>query len=165
MNHYFQVLCLAGLAYCLQSVNYQSISAIGKSKALFAWTFVKRTMGIVFVVLGLLIAGMKGLLIGMVVNTWFSYSVNIGMVSKYIGYKWWRQLVDIMPVLVVSIFAALVSYFVSMIFHFSLYVDGIVKMVIYVAVYLGWTYIFKPEASRNVKTVLIPLKKIFYKRP
>lgn len=159
---YFQVLCIAGLAYCLQSVNYQSISAIGKSKALFVGTFIKRAMGIAFVVTGLLVAGMKGLLVGMVVNTWFSYAVNIGMVSKYIGYKWWRQLLDIMPVMIVSIIAALISYTVSVAFQLSLYVDGLLKIVVYAAVYFGWTYIFKPEASRNINTLIVPLKKKFH---
>ena len=158
---YFQVLCLAGLAYCLQSVNYQSISAIGKSKTLFVWTLVKRIMGIAFVVIGLLVAGMKGLLVGMVINTWFSYAVNIGMVSKYIGYKWWNQIKDIMPVMVVSIVAALVSYGVGLFFNFSLYVDGLIKASVYVIVYLGWSYFFKPEASIKLRMTLMPLKKKF----
>ena len=158
---YFQVLCLAGLAYCLQSVNYQSISAIGKSKTLFVWTLVKRIMGITFVVIGLLVAGMKGLLVGMVINTWFSYAVNIGMVSKYIGYKWWNQIKDIMPVMVVSIVAALVSYGVGLFFNFSLYVDGLIKASVYVIVYLGWSYFFKPEASIKLRMTLMPLKKKF----
>lgn len=161
---YFQVLCIAGLAYSLQSVNYQSISAIGKSKDLFVWTLVKRIMGIVFIVSGLLIAGMKGLLIGMVVNTWFSYVVNIGLVSKYIGYKWWRQLIDIMPVMVVSIIAALISFAVSSSLHFSLYADGIVKVLIYTSVYIAWTLIFKPEASQNIETLLMTFKKKFNKK-
>ena len=156
---YFQVLCLAGLAYCLQSVNYQSISAIGKSKTLFVWTLVKRIMGIAFVVTGLLLAGMKGLLVGMVINTWFSYAVNIGMVSKYIGYKWWNQIKDIMPVMIVSIVAALVSYGVSMLLNLSMYVDGVVKVCVYAIVYLGWACFFKPEASKNIKTTLNPLRK------
>lgn len=156
---YFQVLCLAGLAYCLQSVNYQSISAIGKSKTLFVWTLVKRIMGIAFVVIGLLIAGMKGLLVGVVIDTWFSYAVNIGMVSKYIGYKWWNQIKDIMPVLVVSIIATIISYVVSALLDLSIYIDGIVKVVVYVIIYLGWTYIFKPESSKNVKLILAPLRK------
>lgn len=156
---YFQVLCIAGLAYCLQSVNYQSISAIGKSKTLFVWTLVKRTMGIAFVVIGLLVAGMKGLLVGMVINTWFSYAVNIGMVSKYISYKWWAQLKDIMPIMLVSILSTLVSYGACSFFSMSMYVDSIVKIAVYVLVYMGWTYIFKPEASRNIQTTLNTLKK------
>lgn len=156
---YFQVLCIAGLAYSLQSVNYQSISAIGKSKSLFVWTLVKRIMGIAFVVIGLLIAGMKGLLVGMVINTWFSYAVNIGMVSKFIGYKWWNQIKDIMPVMVVSVIAAIISYGASTLLYLSLYVDGVVKVVVYVIIYWGWIYIFKPEASKNVKSMLAPLRK------
>lgn len=160
---YFQVLCIAGLAYCLQSVNYQSISAIGKSKVLFVGTIIKRTMGIAFVVTGLLVAGMKGLLVGMVVNTWFSYAVNIGMVSKYIGYKWWIQLLDIMPVMIVSIIAALISYAASIAFQLSLYVDGLLKIVVYAIIYLGWAYIFKPEASKNIRIFLVPLKKLWLK--
>ena len=51
---YFQVLCIAGIAGCLQAVNFQSISAIGKSKTMFVWTVVKRIVGIGAVVIGLL---------------------------------------------------------------------------------------------------------------
>lgn len=156
---YFQVLCLSGLAYCLQSANHQSISAIGKSKLLFGWTFVKRAVGIAFVVGGLLIAGMKGLLVGMVLNTWFSYAVNIALVSKHVGYKWWKQLKDIMPVMVVSVVAMVVSYFAITFFHFGLYLDGVLKALLYIAIYAGWTFIFKPEASTNIKTVLAPILK------
>ena len=156
---YFQVLCIAGLAYSLQSVNYQSISAIGRSQTLFVWTFVKRIMGIVFVVVGLLIAGMKGLLVGMVINAWFSYAVNIGMVSKYIGYRWWNQLKDIMPVMIVSMVAALVSYGVGMLFNFSMYVDGVIKVSVYAILYVGWSYFFKPEVGNYLRTILINLKK------
>lgn len=156
---YFQVLCLAGLAYCLQSVNYQSISAIGKSRSLFLWTVVKRVMGIIFVVLGLFVDGMKGLLIGMVINTWFSYAVNIGLVSKFIGYKWYIQLKDIMPVMVVSVLAAIASYMISSLFLFSIYIDSIVKISTYAIVYIGWSCVFKPEASDNVRNILMSIKK------
>ena len=85
---YFQVLCFAGLAGCLQSVNLQTISAIGKSRTMFVWTMIKRAVGIGGIVLGLALFGMKGLLAGVVFNYWFSYGVNISLVSKHIGYKW-----------------------------------------------------------------------------
>jgi O-antigen/teichoic acid export membrane protein len=55
---YFQVLCIAGLAGCLQSVNLQSIAAIGKSKEMFLWTIFKRIVGIGIVVSGLVCFGM-----------------------------------------------------------------------------------------------------------
>ena len=156
---YFQVLCLSGLAYCMQSVNYQSISAIGKSRLLFVWTFIKRAIGLLLVVGGLLVAGMKGLLVGMVLNTWFAYAVNIALVSKHIGYKWWIQLKDMLPTMIVSVLAFAVSYYITSRFHFSLYLDGLLKGCVFVLIYLGWTFIFKPEAIENIKSIVIPIIK------
>lgn len=156
---YFQVLCIAGLAYCLQSVNLQTISAIGKSRTMFNWTLVKRIIGIGMVVGGLAFWGMDGLLIGMVLNTWFSYFVNIGLVSKYIGYKWWMQLQDLLPVTLASLLAAVISYFIGNMFELGMYPDGILKLIIYVIVYISWSIIFKPEAYTYFLTV-VPYERI-----
>lgn len=162
---YFQVLCLAGLAYSLQSVNYQSIAAIGKSRTMFIWTFVKRAMGIVFVIAGLLLDGMRGLLMGMVLNTWFSYFVNIWLVSKHIGYRWQRQLLDITPVLLVSLSAAALAYIVGTLCTLSLYTDGLLKLILFVLLYVGWSILFRPEPYQYFCVAAKPLvKKIKEKR-
>jgi len=156
---YFQVLCIAGLAYSLQSVNYQSVAAIGKSKTMFIWTFVKRSMGLAFVVAGLLLDGMRGLLIGMVLNTWFSYFVNIGLVSKYIGYSWQRQLLDIMPVLLASLFAAALAYIVGSLCSLPLYTDGLLKLAVYVVLYVAWSVLFRLEAYQYFRSAAEPIVK------
>lgn len=160
---YFQVLCFAGLAGCLQSVNFQAISAIGRSRTAFIWTLLKRTAGIGAVVLGLMFFGMKGLLAGVVFNYWFSYAVNISLVSKYVGYKFWRQLYDLLPVALTSLFAAVVSYGAGCLFDLNMYLDGLLKIVVYVTIYLGWSFIFKPEAYTYFLTV-IPEKFRFWER-
>lgn len=154
---YFQVLCIAGLAFCLQSVNLQSIAAIGKSKTMFVWTIIKRTVGIGFVVGGLALYGMDGLLLGMVLNTWFSYFVNISLVSKHVGYKWWKQLLDILPMMVAAAVAAAVSYLTADLLHLSIYLDGLVKLFFYCIVYLGWSLLFKPEAFLYTKSIVTPM--------
>lgn len=153
---YFQVLCIAGLAVCLQSVNLQTISAIGKSKVMFVWVLIKRAVGLSAIVGGLFLFGMKGLLAGAVFNSWFSYFVNICLVSKYIGYNWKQQLLDIAPVFVVSAVAAALSYFGSSIMHLGMYLDGLVKVAIYTAIYLGWTFGFKPKAFLYFRSDLLP---------
>ena len=155
---YFQVLCVAGLAYSLQSINYQSVAAIGKSKTMFIWTFIKRAMGIVFVVVGLLLYGMKGLLVGMVLNAWFSYFINIWLVSKHIGYRWQRQLLDILPVLLASLIAATVSYAVGKLCSLSLYADGALKLVVFLALYAGWSLLFHPKAYQLFEGIIKPMK-------
>lgn len=162
---YFQVLCIAGLAFCLQSVNYQSIAAIGKSRTMFWWTMIKRVVGICFVVVGLVLYGMKGLLIGVVVNTWFSYFVNISLVSRHIGYKWWNQLLDITPVLFASAMAAAISYGVSAAVGLSLYLDGVLKMVVCMSLYGLWSLLFKPEAYKYTMSIIRPtFQKIIRKK-
>ncbi len=162
---YFQVLCISGLAFCLQSVNYQSIAAIGKSRTMFWWTIIKRMVGICFVVAGLVFYGMKGLLIGMVLNTWFSYFVNISLVSSHIGYKWWNQLWDIAPVLFASATAAAISYWVSEAAGLSLYLDGILKLLVCVSLYGLWSVLFKPEAYQYSMGIISPaFQKLFRKQ-
>ncbi len=161
---YFQVLCIAGLAGCLQSVNLQSIAAIGKSREMFLWTILKRIVGIGVVVSGLVCFGMKGLLAGVVFNYWFSWFVNISLVSKYIGYKWYKQIVDILPVTIVSLLAAFVSFGVGYLLHLDMYPDGLIKFTIYVIIYLGWSLIFKPEAYTYFLTIIPSKLKIWKKK-
>lgn len=160
---YFQVLCIAGLASCLISVNTQPIAAIGKSRTMFVWTVIKRFFGISFVVIGLLFWGMKGLLVGVVLNTWFSYLVNIWLVSKYIGYKWTRQLLDLVPIALASLFAAAVSYSVGLLLGWGLYPDGIIKLLVYLVIYLGWSFVFKPESYLYFLTI-VPQRFRFWEK-
>lgn len=161
---YFQVLCIAGLAHCLQAVTMQTISAIGKSKVTFVWTFVKRVLGICFIVGGLFIWGMKGLLFGVILNNWLSYFVNMGLVSKHIGYKWYRQLFDLLPVFIASIVAAVLSYFCGGMLHLNMYPDGIIKIFVFAVMYLGWSFIFKPKAFEYTKNILDIILSKFTKR-
>jgi O-antigen/teichoic acid export membrane protein len=143
---YFQILCLSGLALCLQTANYQSITAIGKSKVMFEWTVVKRIVGISFIILGWYLFGINGLLVGMVLHTWFSYAVNVYLVSNYIGYKWLNQLCDLFPILLASILSAIFSFLCGYFFNFELYADGILKLISFLMVYLSWSIFVKPEA-------------------
>ena len=143
---YFQVLCIAGLAGCLQAVNLQSISAIGKSKTMFEWTIVKRIVGIGAVVVGLLCYGMKGLLAGVVFNYWFSYFINIRLVSKHIGYKWYHQIRDLFSVGAVSVTIAGICFLLGEWLNLGIYLNGVIQLVVYLCLYLGWSLFFKPEA-------------------
>lgn len=154
---YFQVLCIGGLATCLQSVNFHSISAIGKSKVTFVWTMIKRCVGIACIVGGLVLFGMKGILAGAVINAWFAYFVNMGLVSKHIGYKWYQQIKDLSPVLIASIACAFICYCIGRLLHHGMYFDGIIKSLVFVTLYLGWSFIFKPKALVYLYDIVKPM--------
>ncbi len=160
---YFQVLCVAGLATCLQAINLQAISAIGKSKVTFSWSVIKAVLRIVLVVGGLAAFGMKGLLCAVVLQQWTCLFINMSLVSKHIGYKLVEQIRNLMPIAVVAILAAGICYAIGSVLQLNMYLDGIVKAVVYVALYMAWSWIFKPEAYRYTLTV-IPEKFRFWER-
>ena len=161
---YFQVLCLAGMGICLSAVNTQPIAAIGKSKVMFTWTLVKRVIGIIIMVVGLLCFGMYGLLIGVVFNTWFAYFVNIGLVSKYIGYSWIKQIRDLLPIAIVVFIAGIVSFYTGRLFGLNMYTDGALKLVVFLMLYIGWSCLFKPESYLYAKSVVIPMINKYKKK-
>ena len=147
------------MAGCLQSVNQQTIAAVGKSKVFFIWTVVKQSVGIALQVVGLIFWGMWGLLVGKVMASWFSYFVNIALVSKYVGYKYYHQLKDLSPVLIVSGVAFVVAYFGTNAFNLGMYPQGIVKVIFFFVVYFGWSIVFKPEAYKYTLSILDTFKK------
>lgn len=155
---YFQILCFGGIAGCLQSVNQQTISAIGKSKVFFVWTVIKQTIGIALQVVGIIVWGMWGLLAGKVLSSWFSYLVNISLVSRHVGYKNIQQLKDLAPMFIVSIIAAAVGWYSTLYLYLGLYADGIIKAVVFALIYMGWSVIFKPEAYKYTLSVIDSLK-------
>ena len=156
---FFQILCIAGLAICLQSVNLHTIAAIGKSKIMFKWSLIKQIVALILIAGGLSLYGIKGLLFGCVIGAWFTLFVNMGLVSKYIGYKWHDQIKHLLPVTIASIICAVISFVCGNLLNLGLYSDGIVKIIIYVISYLGWSLIFKPEAYTYTLT-LLPMDKI-----
>lgn len=90
--------------------------------------------------------GMKCILAGTELNAWPANFVNMGLVSKYIGYKLHRQLLELFPVLAASVTCAILSYICGFFLHLDMYSDGAVKLAIYVVLYLGWSFLFRPGA-------------------
>ena len=161
---YFQVLCLAGMGVCLSQVNLQPIAAIGKSKLMFTWVIVKRAVGLGAIFLGLIFGGMNGLLLGVIINCWFSYFVNVGLVSKYIGYSWVKQLWDLVPIAIAVLISGCVSYFCGKIFGLNVYWDGAIKLSIFLLLYVGWSHFFKPESYTYTKSIILPMMKKYKKK-
>ena len=149
---YFQILCIAGIAICLQGVNFQAIAAIGKSKEMFGWTIIKRMVGLLLIVGGLAAFGIKGLLTGMVLQSWLIYLINAYQVHKYIGYQFSTQMLDLLPILALSMVSLAIAYCVVFILpNLHMYVLGSIRFFIFVLVYVGTSVLFKMDSYRYVK--------------
>lgn len=140
---YFRVLCVAGFAICLEAINSQPIAAIGRSKVMFIWTLVKRAIGLGFIIAGLVVWGMKGLLLGVVVSEWFSFIVNSKLVSKYIGYNMKRQVKDLAPIFLICLFSVILSIGVGSFLNTGIYLTAVVQFIV-----LGSSYLLVSKISK-----------------
>lgn len=134
---YFQILCVAGIAICLQGVSYYAVASKGKGKDLFWWTFVKRGLGLLFLVVGMYIGGIKGLMYGFVLSAWFLLIINQYLISKHIGYSLWQQYKDLLPIYVLSAFVFAICLLVYQHLNLHMYVNGLICVAIYIVIYLS----------------------------
>lgn len=132
---YFRILCAAGLAVCLQGSANNAIAAIGKSKEFFVWTIIKRSLTIVLALTGILLAGMPGLLWGCVLGAWSVYLINSFLVSKFIGYTFLEQILDILPFILISISIGGVVYFIGSLMPWNMYFVALLEVAICVSLY------------------------------
>lgn len=112
---YFQILCVGGMAVCLQSINYNAVAALGKSKALFKWTFIKRGLGLIFVIGGSFF-GIFYLMWATVITSWIIYLCNSYVLSKCSAYTMSSQCKDLAPILVICG----ISFTISQIWYFAI---------------------------------------------
>lgn len=156
---YFQILCIAGTASCLQGVNYHAVAAMGQSRQLFSWTIIKRSIGLAFVVGGLWLWGMKGLLAGMVVTSFVVYLLNAYLVQRYVDYKVLAQLLDLVPVTLLTLAAFGAGYLVQSLAGIDMYTDGAIAAAVFVAVYGTFAWIFRLNAMQEARMLLNRLIK------
>lgn len=145
---YFQIICIGGIAVCLQGVTYQAVASIGKSKELFWWTIIKRGLGLILVVGGMLVFDMNGLLWGFVISCWLLTIINSFLVGKFIGYNLYQQFKDLLPIFFLSVFTYIVTFLITNVV-ITIYgnihdiINILITVFIYIGIYIMLSYIFK----------------------
>lgn len=145
---YFQIICIGGIAVCLQGVTYQAVASIGKSKELFWWTIIKRGLGLILVVGGMLVFDMNGLLWGFVISCWLLTIINSFLVGKFIGYNLYQQFKDLLPIFFLSVFTFIVTFLITNVV-ITIYgnihdiINILITVFIYIGIYIMLSYIFK----------------------
>jgi O-antigen/teichoic acid export membrane protein len=158
---YFQILCFAGIATCLQNINYFAVAAVGKSKAILKWTIVKRVTGLVLTIAGLWAFGIYGMLVGGVLTSWIIYLVNAGLVSKYVGYTGIQQFRDLLPIILASSVAFLGAYLLGQLLPISGNPMALIQLLAFIAIYLVISIGFKMESFFSTKDMVsVLLKKV-----
>lgn len=151
---YFQLLCIAGIAISMQGILYYAVASIGKSKELFRWTIIKRSVALFCVVLGMAAYGIYGLLVGTVIGAWTVYLSNAYLCVKHIGYSARQQMLDLLPIIIANIIAYIGAHYILQFINIHIYIDSLLAIVIYVGIYLVLSYLFKLQPLSYVCTAI-----------
>lgn len=151
---FLQILAFQGIAISQQGVNYNAIASIGRSKALLNSTLVKRSFSIALLLLGMYLGGIKGILWGMVLSSFFICFYNSVLVHKYIGYRLLQQFLDLLPIVGLNVTSFVLASLVRLCFsEDSLLLYGIM-LIVYVFSYILLSFIVKVDSLRYLKDVL-----------
>lgn len=140
---YFQILCLAGIAICLQGIHYYAVASKGKSKDLFIWTIIKRVLGLTVLVLGLYLGDIEGLLWGCTIGSWIILFSNCYLVSKHINYTLFQQIKDLFPICLLSAISFIIVYVFKYFYICNMYSEAFIVLFLYMMTYVILSYLFK----------------------
>ena len=88
---YFQILCISGLIYTLNTLNTNVIKALGEGKIYFFIQITKRIIGIILIFIGMRY-GIYGLLWTVAGVSYINFIINALVNKKLINYGIFKQL-------------------------------------------------------------------------
>ena len=151
---YFQVLCVGGFFSALYNFNYYAVAAVGRSKALFYWGCYKWGILLTLLLIGAQI-NMMGVLIAMVVSSINIYATNAFLAQKYIGYKFTKQILDILPILGCSILTGVITYLL----YINIEIHWVTLTIIFIATYITIAYLLQISTLKDTGVLLSKLIK------
>jgi teichuronic acid exporter len=125
---YLQILCLGSMLYPLHAINLNILMVKGRSDLFLKLEIVKKVFGIFPILFGILY-GIKLMLVFGVSLSFIGFFLNSAFSKKLINYSTRSQIMDILPIFLVSIFVSLSMW--SIIFlHFNYAITLSIQLVI-----------------------------------
>ena len=161
---YFQLLCISGMFYTLQTSNLNILKVKGRSDLYLKLEVIKK----VLVVLGIIIGinwGIAGLIWGSVITSLIGYFVNSYYSGVLINYPVVNQLKDIVPSMIMTMVMAMFMTVMGLLFKQSLGLF-ISQMFFGALVYFMLSYFVKHDAcldSLKIIKEFMPDKKLNWK--
>lgn len=111
---YFQFLCIGfGLFLAVHQCSLSVLKAVGKSDYVLKLEIIKKILGIVFILVGLNIWGIWGILYALALNSFIEIFLNGYYLKKEINYSGFQQLIDMLPSIIVAAISGYISYLFS----------------------------------------------------
>jgi len=150
---YFQILCIGGILYSVNNNNFNVMKALGKSDLIFKSAIVKKTISILFIIIGIQF-GIKEMVIGYTVSIYFWFFINSFITGKLTGYGCTQQVKELGVIYLLSLIVGVVVYFTTKNLNLSPLIMIILQVFFYSFLYLTSSYIFHIEGYKYLSDII-----------
>lgn len=153
---YFQYLCFVGLMLSTNTINTNILKATGKGKTYFFMQVGKRILGVIILLLSGYFYKIKGLMLGIIIIEYIFFIINALTTQYVIGYRIIRQILDILPNLILSLITAYILYLIKE-FYANLHVFFIllISFILFCMIYLFLAFISKNDGFKYISEILL----------
>lgn len=155
---FFRILCLSGIINCSQSINYQVVCAVGRSRDIFKWNIIKRLMGISFILIGIN-WGIEGMLYGMVCNLYLSFIINALVATVSTGYSLCQQIKDLCPIILLSTISALITNVIIQDLTLNIIIDLLLNILVYISLFIIFSKLINRIELIEYMNIISTVKK------
>lgn len=148
-----QVLCLAGLLLPLHVLNLNVLTAQGHSRLLLRLEVVKKSVGVVLLILGAL-QGIMGVAWAYVLFSVIAFGINAHYTRRFLGYGVLAQLADVLPIVALAVPMAIVINLAANAWHARPLVELLVLSASGAALFILAAVAVRLGALRDLATAL-----------
>ncbi|WP_139956346.1 lipopolysaccharide biosynthesis protein [Flavicella sediminum] len=151
---FFQILCVSGVMYPLHFLNINLLKVLGRSDLFLKLEIYKKIVLLVVIAIafqygiyGLLLSSIFSSLVGFFINTYYS--------GKLIDYGSKKQLIDLLPIMLLAILMCGIMYFSMMLLHdYHEFIQLVVPAIVGSLFYLFMNYLFKLRPIFEVLNII-----------
>ena len=150
---YLQLMCLSAMLYPLQAMNLNIITISGRSDLILKLEIVKKTINIPLIFVGIYL-GVEALLIGAFIISIIAYFLNSYYSAKIMDYSSKNQLLDILPLLAVSLVVSLLVWSITF-FEWNHWLTIILQVSVGALLTIGFYEVTKQENYLEMKEIIL----------
>ena len=153
---YFQILCWSGILYPVYAFNLSVLQIKGRTDLLLKLEVIKKILFSIVLIFSVQF-GIYGMLYGSICFSLLAFYVNTYYTGKFINYKSFEQIQDIVPIVLLAFLSAVTVYFFDIFLEFYCSNDSIRLLVggfIGAALYLVLSYLLKIKSFFVITQIL-----------
>ena len=152
---YFQILCLNGILFPIHSYNLQILNVKGRSDLFLKLEVFKKVLLILIIIVSFKF-GIFGLLYGSALSSILSFFINSNYAGKFINYSTWEQIIDLLPVLLLSLSIGLFVYLIDIFIINDLndFIRLLIGSLLGIILYFYFSFLFKMKVFFELKNII-----------